>query len=91
MDIRNKRVLVTGGSGFLGGHVLARLRKVGCRHVIAPRSSEYDLAREPDVLRLLQKERPEVVWDPEDERWLNQWDGHMPVLMTTAGCPLLGR
>jgi GDP-L-fucose synthase len=52
---------VTGGSGFLGGHVLARLRQVGCRHVVAPRSRDYDLTREPDVLRLLQKERPQVV------------------------------
>jgi GDP-L-fucose synthase len=61
VDLQNKRILVTGGSGFLGGHVLARLRQVGCRHVAAPRSAEYDLSREPDVLRLLQKERPEVV------------------------------
>jgi GDP-L-fucose synthase len=61
VDIRSKRILVTGGSGFLGGHVLARLRQVGCKHIIAPRSAECDLTREPDVLRLLQKERPEVV------------------------------
>ncbi len=61
MDIRNKRILVTGGSGFLGGHVLARLRAAGCKSVAAPRSAECDLTREPDVLRLLRKERPEVV------------------------------
>jgi GDP-L-fucose synthase len=61
VDIQNKRILVTGGSGFLGGHVMARLRHVGCRHLIAPRSAEYDLTRETDVLRLLQKERPQVV------------------------------
>jgi GDP-L-fucose synthase len=61
VDLQNKRILVTGGSGFLGGHVVARLRQVGCRHIITPRSSEYDLTREPDVLHLLQKERPEVV------------------------------
>ncbi len=61
MELQNKRILVTGGSGFLGGHVLARLRQIGCRHLIAPRSREYDLTREPDVLRLLHKERPQVV------------------------------
>lgn len=61
MDIQKKRILVTGGSGFLGGHVLARLREIGCQHIIAPRSAEYDLTCEPDVLRLFQKERPEVV------------------------------
>jgi GDP-L-fucose synthase len=61
VDIRNKRILVTGGSGFLGGHVLARLRAAGCKSITAPRSAEYDLTREPDVLRLLRKDRPEVV------------------------------
>jgi GDP-L-fucose synthase len=61
VDIQSKRILVTGGSGFLGSHVLTRLRQVGCRHIIAPRSAECDLTRESDVLRLLQKERPEVV------------------------------
>ncbi|HEV3385943.1 MAG TPA: GDP-L-fucose synthase [Gemmata sp.] len=61
MDLQSKRILVTGGSGFLGGHVIARLRQIGCHHIIAPRSAECDLTREPDVLRLLQKERPEVV------------------------------
>ena len=61
MEIQSKRILITGGSGFLGGHVLARLRQVGCRHIVTPRSAEYDLTREPDVLRLLQTERPQVV------------------------------
>ena len=53
MDIRSKRILVTGGSGFHGGHVLARLRQLGCKSIIAPRSAECNLTREPDVLRLM--------------------------------------
>ncbi len=61
MELQKKRILVTGGSGFLGGHVLNRLKQKGCRHIIAPRSSDYDLTRETDVLRLMQQERPEVV------------------------------
>ncbi len=61
MDLRTKKVLVTGGSGFLGRHVLARLRKAGCERVVAPRSREFDLTQERDVRRLIGQHRPEVV------------------------------
>jgi GDP-L-fucose synthase len=61
MDIRNKRVMVTGGAGFLGRHVVARLRRTGCQQIIIPRSQEYDLTRETDIYRLLHKERPHVI------------------------------
>ena len=43
VDLRNKKIIVTGGAGFLGRHVLARLQQEGCRHVFVPRSAQYDL------------------------------------------------
>jgi len=43
-----RRVFVTGGSGFLGSHVVERLRDVGA-HVIAPRRTECDLL-DPDAI-----------------------------------------
>jgi GDP-L-fucose synthase len=56
-----KRVTVTGGAGFLGSHVVAELRRAGCRDVFVPRSREYDLRRPDAVARLYVDARPEVV------------------------------
>jgi GDP-L-fucose synthase len=55
------RILVTGGGGFLGQHVLAALDHSGYRSVAAPRQVEYDLTRESDVRRVLRDTRPDIV------------------------------
>lgn len=56
-----KRVLVTGGAGFLGSHVLAKLENLDLEALVVPRSAEHDL-REPEVVReLLNKVKPQVV------------------------------
>ena len=61
MKIADKRVLVTGGSGFLGRHVVSSLRKHGCRDVVVVRKARHDLTREPDVKRLFEETAPQVV------------------------------
>lgn len=60
-DLAGKRIVVTGGAGFLGGPVCRKLRERGCGNVIVPRRSEYDLTREHDVQRLYADARPDVV------------------------------
>jgi GDP-L-fucose synthase len=61
MDLRAKRIVVTGGAGFLGRFVVDRLRNAGCTDVFVPRRKEFDLTRDADVERLLRVRRPEVV------------------------------
>lgn len=48
----NKRVLLTGGGGFLGRHVHEALISAGCPHVYVVRSKSYDLTKETEVCRL---------------------------------------
>jgi GDP-L-fucose synthase len=55
------RILVTGGAGFLGRHLVAELRRRGATQVFAPRKAEYDLTREPDVRRMYDALCPQVV------------------------------
>ena len=50
--LADKRVLITGGRGFLGGHLVDRFRRAGCREVIAPSRLEYDLTRARDQQKL---------------------------------------
>jgi len=56
-----KKVMVTGGAGFLGRHVVEKLRARGCEHIIVPRSRDYDLRTEEAVVRLYKDHQPDMV------------------------------
>ncbi|HEX3694883.1 MAG TPA: GDP-L-fucose synthase [Polyangia bacterium] len=57
---QDKRVVVTGGAGFLGRFVVERLQAGGAT-VVVPRSREYDLVDRAAGARLLRDARPDVV------------------------------
>src|SRR6185295_4320323 len=61
ITLASKRILVTGGAGFLGSYIVERLRGMGCREISAPRRREFDLTRADAVERLFGEFRPEVV------------------------------
>jgi GDP-L-fucose synthase len=59
--LAGRRILVTGGGGFLGSHLLNQLAELGCPGVAAPRRAEYDLTRPEAIERLFERIRPELV------------------------------
>lgn len=56
-----KRVLVTGGAGFLGSQVVTKLRMLGCRDIFVPRSAEFNLCEKSHVVGLFERVRPQIV------------------------------
>jgi GDP-L-fucose synthase len=56
-----RRLVVTGGRGFLGSNVVERLRQHGARDVLAPARAEYDLRSLEAVERMYRDLRPDIV------------------------------
>src|SRR5262245_48286056 len=55
------RVVVTGGSGFLGTYVVEELRGRGVDYIFVPRRKEYDLVKVEDVRRMYDDTEPDLV------------------------------
>jgi len=56
----NRRVVVSGGHGFLGSFVVERLRAAGCEQIVAPRSREFNLCEKADAVRLFAEAKPDI-------------------------------
>ena len=49
---KDKRVIVTGGAGFLGSYVVEKLKVRGCKDTFIPLVENYDLTKEKNIIRL---------------------------------------
>ena len=59
--LKNKRLTVTGGKGFLGNHLLGNLKNRGCRQISIADLPEYNLTNLSDIHRMYEQTKPEIV------------------------------
>lgn len=61
MEIAKSKILVTGGAGFLGSHVVDELRKRGATQIVVPEFPAVDLRQQAAVRGLFESEQPDLV------------------------------
>jgi len=57
----DKRVVVTGGAGFLGSYVIEGLQKRGCKKILVPKIEDYDLVQMNNIVRMYADMKPDIV------------------------------
>lgn len=61
MSLSKKKIVITGGAGFLGRYVVRELEERGCQSIFVPRSRDYNLVDNEAVKRLYHDARPDIV------------------------------
>jgi len=58
---KERRIVVTGGAGFLGNFVTEGLRKRNCKNILVPKIEDYDLVNLKDIIRMYEDMKPDIV------------------------------
>jgi GDP-L-fucose synthase len=58
---KDKRVIVTGGAGFLGSYVVEKLKERRCNNIFVPLVEDYDLTKEKNIIKLYQDYPADIV------------------------------
>ena len=58
---QSRRIVVTGGAGFLGGYVTEGLRKRRCKSILVPKIEDYDLVNMDNIIRMYKDMKPDIV------------------------------
>ena len=57
----DRRIVITGGDGFLGGYVIDGLEKRGCKNILVPKIEDYNLCLMPNIIRMYDDMKPDIV------------------------------
>jgi len=58
---KDRRIVVTGGAGFLGSYIIEKLLKRGCKNILVPKIEDYDLVKMDDIVRMYKDMKPDIV------------------------------
>jgi len=61
INLKSKKVIVTGGAGFLGKFVTRKLKDLGCRNIFIPKIEEYDLRNLEKIKKMYRDAKADVV------------------------------
>ena len=61
MDLSSKRIMLTGGAGFLGSFVTEKLKARGCKDIFIPKEQDYDLTKAAAIEAAFKASKPDIV------------------------------